>query len=74
MAVAAYRAALEETTRAPLDWATTQMNLGTALQTLGERESGPARLCAPAQEREARTRSRNCSGVSVGGVGAGFGT
>ena len=30
--------------RVPLDWATTQNNLGTALQTLGERESGTARL------------------------------
>jgi uncharacterized coiled-coil protein SlyX len=30
--------------RVPLDWATTQMNLGNALQTLGERESGTARL------------------------------
>ena len=28
----------------PLDWATTQNNLGTALQSLGERESGTARL------------------------------
>jgi hypothetical protein len=28
----------------PLDWATTQHNLGIALQTLGERESGTARL------------------------------
>ena len=28
----------------PLDWATTQMNLGNALRTLGERESGTARL------------------------------
>jgi tetratricopeptide (TPR) repeat protein len=28
----------------PLDWAMTQNNLGTALQTLGERESGTARL------------------------------
>ncbi len=45
-AVAAYRAALEQSTRerAPLDWATTQNNLGTALWTLGERESGAARL------------------------------
>jgi hypothetical protein len=48
-AVAAYRAALEEWTRArvPLDWAQTQNNLGTALATLatlGERESGTARL------------------------------
>jgi hypothetical protein len=40
--VAAYRAALEERTRdrVPLDWATTQNNLGTALATLGARESG----------------------------------
>ena len=45
-AVAAYRAALEEQTRerVPLDWATTQNNLGNALWTLGERESGTARL------------------------------
>ena len=45
-AVAAYRAALEERTRArvPLDWAMTQNNLGNALKVLGERESGTARL------------------------------
>jgi tetratricopeptide (TPR) repeat protein len=45
-AVAAYRAALEEGTRerVPLDWAMTQNNLGTALSTLGARESGTARL------------------------------
>jgi tetratricopeptide (TPR) repeat protein len=45
-AVAAYRAALEERTRArvPLDWAMTQNNLGTALRALGGRESGTARL------------------------------
>ncbi len=30
--------------RMPLDWATTQNNLGNALRTLGERESGTARL------------------------------
>jgi hypothetical protein len=44
--VAAHRAALEERTRdrVPLDWAATQNNLGTALKTLGERESGTARL------------------------------
>jgi len=29
---------------APLDWAATQMNLGNALQTLGSRERGTARL------------------------------
>ena len=42
----AYRAALEERTRdrAPLQWAMTQNNLGNALQTLGARESGTARL------------------------------
>ncbi len=28
----------------PLNWATTQNNLGTALWTLGERENGTARL------------------------------
>ena len=28
----------------PLQWAITQYNLGLALATLGERESGPARL------------------------------
>ncbi|MBU8544468.1 MULTISPECIES: tetratricopeptide repeat protein [Roseomonadaceae] len=45
-AVAAYRLALEESTRdrVPLDWAMTQNNLGNALQTLGARESGTARL------------------------------
>jgi tetratricopeptide (TPR) repeat protein len=30
--------------RVPLDWATTQNNLGTALQALGERESSTAKL------------------------------
>ena len=41
-AVAAYRAALEERTRArvPLDWAATQNNLGTALSRLGTQEGG----------------------------------
>ena len=45
-AVAAYTEALEECTRArvPLDWAMTQNNLGGALVTLGERESGRERL------------------------------
>ena len=42
-AVAAPRAALEEKTRerVPLDWATTQNNLGNALWTLGERSHDP---------------------------------
>jgi tetratricopeptide (TPR) repeat protein len=46
LAIAAYRAALEERTRerVPLDWAMTQNNLGSALRALGERESGTARL------------------------------
>jgi hypothetical protein len=37
---------LQENTRArePLEWAKTQINLGVALETLGERESGTARL------------------------------
>ena len=45
-AVAAYREALKERTRdrVPLDWATTQNNLGNALARLGERESGTERL------------------------------
>jgi hypothetical protein len=45
-AVAAYRAALEERTRAlvPLEWASTQNNLGNALTDLGERESGTQHL------------------------------
>ena len=44
--MAAYRAALEERTRerVPLDWASTQNNLGNALDGLGERESGTTRL------------------------------
>ena len=45
-AIAAYREALKEWTRArvPLDWAMTQNNMGVALRSLGERESGTARL------------------------------
>ncbi|HEV3178262.1 MAG TPA: tetratricopeptide repeat protein, partial [Stellaceae bacterium] len=45
-AIAAYHAGLVEYTRdrAPLDWAATQHNLGTALDVLGGRESGTARL------------------------------
>jgi len=45
-AAALYRKALKDRARerAPLDWATTQNNLGNVLSTLGERESGTARL------------------------------
>jgi hypothetical protein len=56
--------ALEERTRerVPLQWAMTQMNLGTALETLGERESGTARLeeavAAYRAALEERTRER----------------
>ena len=63
-AVAAYRAALEEYTRdrAPLRWATTQMDLGNALEMLGERESGTAHLeeavAAYRVALEERTRER----------------
>jgi len=63
-AITAYRAALEERTRArvPLDWAMTQVNLGTALKVLGERESGTARLeeaiTAYRAGLEERTRAR----------------
>ena len=42
----AYTEALKEVTRerVPLGWAMTQNNLGNALTTLGERESGTERL------------------------------
>jgi hypothetical protein len=45
-AIAGYRDLLEERTRkrVPLDWARTQVNLGTALRNLGERESGTEKL------------------------------
>ena len=44
--ISAFRAALEERTRerAPLDWATTQMNLGDALWTLDKREIDAAKM------------------------------
>jgi hypothetical protein len=46
----------------PLNWATTQNNLGTALATLGERESGTTRLeeavAAYSAALEERTRDR----------------
>jgi tetratricopeptide (TPR) repeat protein len=64
VAVAAYRAALEELTRerVPLQWATTQNNLGNALRALGGRESGTARLeeavTAFRAALEERTRER----------------
>ncbi|MGQ0444894.1 MAG: hypothetical protein ACT4O2_07170 [Beijerinckiaceae bacterium] len=45
-AIEVYRRCLALAPRSenPLDWARTQMNLGTALVRLGERESGTARL------------------------------
>ena len=45
-AILIYRRAAENIARdrVPLDWAMTQNNLGSALQTLGERETGTARL------------------------------
>ena len=45
-AVSTYRAVLaqEPRERVPLAWARTQNSLGTALQTIGERESGTGRL------------------------------
>ena len=44
--IARWRSLLEQTARdrVPLDWAGTQNNLGSALSTLGARESGTARL------------------------------
>ncbi len=59
-AIAAYRDALKERTRArtPLDWATAQNSLGNALAALGERESGTTRLDeAVAPYREALKES-----------------
>src|SRR5207253_3144543 len=43
-AIGTYEAALASRERGPLDWAMTQNNLGNAPETLGERESGTARL------------------------------
>lgn len=45
-AIAAYRMAIESINRAllPREWAATQDKLGIALLSLGERESGPARI------------------------------
>ena len=63
-AIDLYREALSQVSRSevPSDWATTQMNLGTALQTLGARESGTARLeeavAAYRAALEERTRER----------------
>ena len=60
----AYREALKERTRerVPLDWAMTQMNLGTALWSLGERESGTGKLeeavLAYREALKERTRER----------------
>ncbi len=64
VAIATRGAALEVLTRerVPLDWALTQMDLGTALLTLGERESGTMRLdeavAAYLAALEERTRER----------------
>ena len=63
-AIAIYRALMPLTQRAerPLDWATTQNNLGNALLTLGDREIGTARLeeavAAYRAALEERTRER----------------
>jgi hypothetical protein len=50
------------------DWATTQNNLGGALETLGERESGTARLeeavTAYRAALEERTRERVVTGAN----------
>ena len=57
-AVSAYRDALKEWTRerVPLDWAMTQNNLGTALWTLGQRESGTERLLEARQRLPRRAQ------------------
>jgi hypothetical protein len=51
--------------RVPLDWATTQNNLGLALQVIGDRESGTAKLEeAIAAYREA-LKERTCECVPL---------
>ena len=66
----AYRAALEEYTRdrVPFRWAKTESNLGDALEALGERESGTARLTeAVAAYRTAlEERARERGPVAMG--------
>ncbi|MGB6374622.1 MAG: hypothetical protein WBF22_14935 [Methylocella sp.] len=42
--------------RVPLEWATTQNNLGTALKDLGTRESGTARLAEAAEAHREATQ------------------
>ena len=66
--MAAFQEALKEYTRerVPLDWATTQNNLGSALMTLGEREAGTARLeAAVAVYQEALQGWRGTSDAKV---------
>ena len=63
-AVEAYRAALEVRTRerVPVDWASTQNNIGVALRALGEREGATERLEQAVEAYraalEVRTRAR----------------
>ena len=54
--------------RVPLQWAATQNNLGNAVQTLGERESGTAHLEeAVSAYREALTeRTRDARAAEMG--------
>ena len=61
--VGAFTATLTEYTRArePLDWATTQMDLGAALGRLGERESGTASLDKAVAALTARFNSATAS-------------
>ena len=60
--IAYYRKTLTIWTRerVPLDWATTQNNLGNALSVLGARESGTARL-----EEAVAGLSRGASGIDA---------
>jgi hypothetical protein len=56
----------------PLDWATTQNNLGDALQTLGERESGTARLKEAVDAYREALEERSDLATPHGGSGAHF--
>ena len=63
-AIKAYRQALEEYTRerVPLQWATTQTNLGNALATLGELTSDGPKLRAAQETIETAFEARMQAG------------
>ena len=70
IAIATYRRAVEHRARerVPLDWATTQDNLGNALGALGQRESGTARLeeAVAAYQERAKSADPRASAAGLG--------